>query len=65
MDKIVYLITGGFLKGQRTYILGTLLILQALASWAVGDTTLQGLAAELPEIIAGLGLITARVASPA
>ena len=64
MNMIGYLITGGFLKGKRTYILGALLVLQALVSWAVGDLSLQALIAELPEIGAGLGLITARVAVP-
>ena len=54
------LFKGGFLSGYKTYILGGLMALQAFASWAVGDTSLQEFLAELPEILGGLGLITLR-----
>jgi len=54
------ILTGGFLKGKRTYILGALLALQAIASWAVGDMSLTELMAQAPEILGGLGLMALR-----
>ena len=53
-------LSGGFLRGYRTYILGGLLALQAIANFAVGDITLTELSAELPDILAGLGLMALR-----
>lgn len=60
MSIIGYIISGGFLKGYRTYILGFLLAAQAVASWAVGDTSLTALITQLPEILLGLGLMGLR-----
>lgn len=57
---MLYLLSGGFLKGKRTYILGGLLALQAIAAWAVGDMSLAELATKLPEILTGLGLMALR-----
>jgi len=54
------LITGGFLKGQRTYILGMLIIVQALVGWAVGDVTTAEFFSKVPEMLAGAGLMTLR-----
>ncbi len=51
---------GGFARGYRTYILGGILALQAIAQWAVGDASLVELADRLPEILGGLGLMTLR-----
>ncbi len=56
------LITGGFLAGSRTYILGFLLAAQAVAQWAVGDAGLVELIQRLPEIFQGLGLMSLRAA---
>lgn len=56
------LLTGGFLAGYRTYIFGFLLAFQAVAAWAVGDTSLAQLVDQLPEIFGGLGLMTLRAA---
>ena len=53
-------ITGGFLKGYKTYILGFLVAAQAIAQWAVGDLTLVQLIEQLPEILGGLGLMSLR-----
>jgi hypothetical protein len=53
-------LSGGFLRGYRTYILGGLLALQAVVSWAVGDMSLIELAQQLPEILGGLGLMSLR-----
>lgn len=56
------IITGGFLSGKRTYILGALLAAQAVANWAVGEATLGELVAQLPEILGGLGFMSMRAA---
>ncbi len=54
------ILTGGFARGYRTYILGAILALQAVAQWVVGDASLVDLVNRLPEILAGLGLMTLR-----
>ena len=54
------LMTGGFLSGYRTYILGGLLAVQAIAGFAVGDLTLIQLMNQAPEILGGLGLMSLR-----
>ena len=54
------ILSGGFLAGSRTYILGGLLALQAVAMWAVGDQSLTQLIEKLPEILGGLGLMSLR-----
>lgn len=56
------LLSGGFLKGYRTYVLGAVMALTALASWSVGDMSLSELIKQMPEIINGLGLMTIRAA---
>jgi hypothetical protein len=56
MNSLTWLITGGFVKGYRTQILGLVTALSALASWAVGDMTLAELIARAPVIFGGLGL---------
>lgn len=53
-------LTGGFLSGYRTYILGGLLAIQAVAQFAIGDLTLTDFISKLPEILMGLGLMTLR-----
>lgn len=53
-------LAGGFFRGYRTYILGGLLALQAIASFAVGDTSLSELLNQLPQVLAGLGLMSLR-----
>lgn len=57
-----YLLSGGFAAGYRTYILGAMIALQAVASYAVGDTNLTALLGQLPEILGGLGLMSLRAA---
>lgn len=58
------LLSGGFLAGYRTYILGAMMALQALASFAVGDIALVEFVNQLPEIFMGLGLMSLRAAVP-
>lgn len=60
MKGITYLLTGGFLAGYRTYIVGAGLIAQAVAQWALGDQTLADVIAKLPEILGGMGLMSLR-----
>lgn len=55
-----HILAGGFARGYRTYILGAILALQAVAQWAVGDASLVELINRLPEILGGLGLMTLR-----
>ena len=62
MNLLTSLLTGGFLKGYRTYVLGGALVIQALASWAVGDMSLTAFLTQLPEILGGLGLMALRAA---
>lgn len=59
---MLHFITGGFLSGYRTYLLGMLVAAQAVVSFAVGDLSLPALATQLPEILGGLGLMTLRAA---
>ena len=54
------ILTGGFLAGYRTYLLGFLIFLQAVIGWGVGDMSLSELVAKLPELLGGLGLMTLR-----
>lgn len=56
MNNIAWVFTGGFAKGYRTQILGLVTALSAVASWAIGDTTLADLVAKAPIIFGGLGL---------
>lgn len=60
MNSLTYIITGGFLAGSRTYIIGCLLILQALGAYAMGDLSLADFINKLPEILGGMGLMTLR-----
>lgn len=55
-------LSGGFLKGYRTYILGGLLLVTAVAQFTTGDMSLPDLFKNLPALLAGLGLWTARAA---
>jgi len=40
MDGLSYLLTGGFLKGYRTYLMAALAAASALTAYAVGDANL-------------------------
>jgi hypothetical protein len=56
MNNIAWIFTGGFAKGYRTQILGVITALSAVASWAIGDTSLADLVTKAPIIFGGLGL---------
>ena len=57
---LVKLITGGVLSGYRTYLLGFVMAAQAFVGWAIGDMALVELVGILPELLAGLGLMSLR-----
>ena len=56
MNTLTWLITGGFVKGYRTQVLGLSTALSPLAMWAVGDMSLIELIEKAPVILGGLGL---------
>ena len=62
--NLTSILTGGFLKGYRTYILAGVVVVGAAANWAVGDadliTTLTVIATAL-----GVGTLRAAVQPPA
>ena len=60
MKLFVVLLTGGFLKGYRTYLLGFALAATGLAKYLAGDLSVAGLLDMLPEILGGLGLASLR-----
>ena len=60
MEFFTKLLTGGFLAGYRTYLLGFLIFAQAAVQWAIGDSSGAEFLSKLPEMLAGLGLMTLR-----
>jgi|SRR6516225_447173 hypothetical protein len=60
MKTLAYLLSGGFLKGSRTYILATLLAATGVVKFLTGDESMNDLLASLPEILGGLGLSALR-----
>jgi hypothetical protein len=59
MDKLAYIFSGGFLRGYRTYLMGAVIVVTALASYAAGDVDLPH---TIEAIAAGLGFTTLRAA---
>jgi hypothetical protein len=55
------LLTGGFLVGYRTYILGAVAALSAIASWTVGDVATGDMLKAVAEACLGIGLVTLRL----
>jgi hypothetical protein len=55
MKILVYLMTGGFLKGYRTQVIGGMAILTAVANYLVGDMSLTDLVQQLPLLLGGAG----------
>jgi hypothetical protein len=60
MKLFTSLLTGGFLRGYRTYLLGFALALTGLVQYLVGDMSFAQLLDRLPEILGGLGLASLR-----
>ena len=55
--------TGGFLKGKRTYVMGAVAVVAAIASYCVGDASLQETLQKVWEAALALGLITLRASA--
>jgi hypothetical protein len=60
MKILAYLLTGGYLKNYRTYLLGFALAATGVGKYLAGDETLSDVVQSLPEILGGLGLVTLR-----
>ena len=56
MEMLVWLMSGGFLKGYRTQILGVTAFVSALGLWAIGDMTMVELVQKVPVMLGGLGI---------
>lgn len=56
MSNLGYILTGGFMKGYRTYILAALAVLTAAANYMIGTADL---AATITAIVTALSAITA------
>jgi hypothetical protein len=56
MNNVLYYLSGGFLKGYRTYIIMAVGMITLFAGWAVGDITT---ADAVNSLLALLGLGTA------
>lgn len=61
---LTWLLTGGFAKGYRTYILAALGALTAASAWAVGDQSGPETARAIWEIVVSLSVGAARAALP-
>jgi hypothetical protein len=55
-----HVLTGGFLKNYRTYLLGFLVAATGVIKYLTGDESLSQLVNDLPAILGGLGLVTLR-----
>lgn len=53
---VTYLLTGGFAKGYRTYIIAAVAVVGAVASFSVGDLSLE---ATIAAVVGAVGLVTA------
>lgn len=60
MSAIAKFLTGGYLAGYRTYLLGAALAIQGLGYFLAGDISFVQLAKELPDILGGMGLMSLR-----
>lgn len=56
---IIWVLTGGFLAGYRTYVSAALVVLSAIAAYVVGDADL---AHTIEAVATGLGLAGLRAA---
>ena len=60
MEKLTWLLSGGFLKGYRTYILVAVSAVTVLANFAVGDIGLQDMVSQLSTVLA-VGTVRAAI----
>lgn len=59
MNTAIFILSGGFLKGYRTYIAAAVVVISAAASYMVGDADLVH---TIGAIASGLGLGALRAA---
>jgi hypothetical protein len=59
MENLSHILTGGFAKGYRTYLMAGLMVATALVSWMVGDSNFTDMVQHIAE---GLGIGTLRAA---
>ena len=64
VDKAVWVATGGFAKGYRTYVLAALGVIGAAASWAVGDQSAQDAVNAIVQALMSASIGTTRAAMP-
>ena len=57
MQKLIWVLTGGWARGYRTQLAGFTLMVSTLVAWAVGDMSLADLVDKLPGILGGMGLV--------
>lgn len=57
VNWVPYILTGGWLKGYRTYVLGGVALVAAIANYVVGD---GDLVTTINAIALAFGLFTAR-----
>ena len=60
IEKLTWLLAGGFLKGYRTYILVGVAAMTIVANFAVGDIGLQEMVTQLSTALA-IGTVRAAV----
>jgi hypothetical protein len=59
MGNIGWILSGGFAKGYRTYVMASVVVITALAAYAVGDA---GLIQTIQTVAGGTGLGALRAA---
>jgi hypothetical protein len=59
MGNIGWILSGGFAKGYRTYVMASVVVITALAAYAVGDA---GLIQTIQIVAGGTGLGALRAA---
>lgn len=60
MEKLTWLLSSGFLKGYRTYVLSAAGAVTVIAAWAVGDQSSQQTMHSLWELAVSLSVGTVR-----
>ena len=61
MENMTWLLTGGFLKGYRTYVFSAVGVIGALAQYSIGDANLTE---TVQAVTLAMSVGTARAAMP-
>jgi hypothetical protein len=64
MGNLTWLLTGGFAKGYRTYVLAGLAAVTVVANWSLGDQTTNDSVQALWQLLMSLSFGAARAALP-